>query len=375
MMWLMLSNLVRSARETMPRGGTIWITTADLHAQTEFAVQERILPPGRYAMLSVTDNGTGRELTSHWRPVENWRTAPAAGRRLAAVRSIVEECGGGIFVRTDREEGTTVTLYLPAQERATAGESATPLGWGGTILLVDADTGARNRAIQLLQGLGYRVLVAGSGSEALETSACLTRAIDLLITTRELPDMQGQQLAEQRRASKPRLATLYLSAVAEELAGATGHAPATAELLQKPFEIALLAQRVQHLMSRRRRVLVIDDDPAILRLAEMALTEADFEVMSLENGARACETVLHHEIDVVLTDLVMPEHEGLETIRQLHELYPTLPIIAMSGAFQGRFLEPSRFLGASSTLLKPFTIEQLVETVRRAVSLTDEATG
>jgi hypothetical protein len=118
-----------------------------------------------------------------------------------------------------------------------------------------------------------------------------------------------------------------------------------------------------------RRILVIDDDPAIIAFTSDTLSEAGFEVRAAKNGSGAAALVREHGIELVITDIIMPESEGLETIRHLRREYPALPIIAISGAFGGQFLKPARTFGVQAAIQKPFSAEELMEVVRRTLGI------
>jgi len=116
----------------------------------------------------------------------------------------------------------------------------------------------------------------------------------------------------------------------------------------------------------KRRILVIEDEPALLSLMDDLLTCAGYAVSPAENGRIAMEILRQNAVHLVITDLVMPEQEGIETIRKIRGLQPNLPIIAMSG---GGVVEPDRYLsiakamGANRLLPKPFATELLLELV------------
>jgi len=115
------------------------------------------------------------------------------------------------------------------------------------------------------------------------------------------------------------------------------------------------------------RILVIDDEPRIRSLLQTAIGDAGHEVFEAANGKGAAKFLAQQPVDLVITDLVMPETEGIETIRTLRRQHPDIKIIAISGAFQGRFLDVARALGADATLDKPFSIQKLLETVETVI--------
>jgi DNA-binding response OmpR family regulator len=117
---------------------------------------------------------------------------------------------------------------------------------------------------------------------------------------------------------------------------------------------------------RELRILVVDDDPGLGRLTSQILREAGFEVLTAENGKEAMNLLESTDVDLVLTDLAMPEQDGFETIKMLRDRRPGVKIIAMSGRF-GDLLHVAKILGADATLAKPIRPAELLETVRRVI--------
>ncbi len=122
-------------------------------------------------------------------------------------------------------------------------------------------------------------------------------------------------------------------------------------------------------MPKRSRpsVLVVDDDPGVLRWLHLVLTEAGFEVTQAADGREAELLYREHPTDVLITDLVMPDREGLQTMTALQRDYPRLKIIAISGAVGGRYLKLAGRLGAHAVLQKPLDKRELLDTIRRAL--------
>ncbi|MDB6169242.1 MAG: response regulator receiver domain [Verrucomicrobia bacterium] len=113
------------------------------------------------------------------------------------------------------------------------------------------------------------------------------------------------------------------------------------------------------------RILIIDDDDTLRGIIVKSLTHAGHQVRQTNNGRKGVELFRSEPVDLVITDLVMPEQEGMETIKILHREYPALRIIAMSGGLDGSplYLDLTRRLGAACTLTKPFTLQQLREAI------------
>jgi len=119
-----------------------------------------------------------------------------------------------------------------------------------------------------------------------------------------------------------------------------------------------------------RTILVVDDEDSIRGLFHELLTAEGYRVLVASDGRQACE-ILHRgmDLDLVITDLVMPNQEGIETIRAIRQQYPNVKIIAISGAFGGKFLRMAKLLGADATLTKPVPPDELCDAVAALLSL------
>jgi CheY-like chemotaxis protein len=118
----------------------------------------------------------------------------------------------------------------------------------------------------------------------------------------------------------------------------------------------------------RRCVLVVDDDPGVRDVIRSMLEASGYSVLLAENGKEAMRLLKTERADLILTDLVMPEQEGIETIKALRREYPDLKVIAMSGAFGGDYLRIAAYLGAHATLAKPIQMETLLRLVEQTLA-------
>ena len=115
--------------------------------------------------------------------------------------------------------------------------------------------------------------------------------------------------------------------------------------------------------AKSRRILVVDDDAAVRGVLQTILEAAGHCVEIATNGREALDRMTGGGIDLMITDLVMPEQEGIETIKRLRKEYPDVKVIAMSGAFGGDYLQIAGFMGAHSTLVKPIGMQTVLEAV------------
>jgi CheY-like chemotaxis protein len=137
-------------------------------------------------------------------------------------------------------------------------------------------------------------------------------------------------------------------------------------LIQKPFSPDQLAVKVREVLvapDRPARILVADDEAGVRSFLRTVLEDGGYEVIEAVNGKQALKEALARRVDLVITDLVMPEQEGIETIRALRRDAPGIGIIAISGAFGGQFLKTAQLLGADAVLNKPVSAELLLAKV------------
>lgn len=116
-------------------------------------------------------------------------------------------------------------------------------------------------------------------------------------------------------------------------------------------------------------VLVVDDDPVLRMLIGDVLESAGYEPIEAQNGREASRICREQNVSLMIMDLVMPEREGIETIQEIRRDYPLLPIIAISGAFDGTMLKAAQYLGANATIRKPFGVQVLLDRIRQLLAV------
>ena len=114
---------------------------------------------------------------------------------------------------------------------------------------------------------------------------------------------------------------------------------------------------------RSRKILIVDDDEAVRRVLHSILESAGHSVTAATNGREALDIMAGGDFELMITDLVMPEQEGIETIKLLRKEYPDVRVIAMSGAFGGDYLQIAGFMGAHKTLVKPIRMQTVLEAI------------
>ncbi|HEX5066816.1 MAG TPA: PAS domain S-box protein [Myxococcota bacterium] len=253
-----LVNLATNARDAMPEGGTLEISTASVDLSRATRPARVLLPDGPYALLSVQDSGAGMSEEVIERVFEPFFTTKEPGRGtglgLASVYEIVKQMKGAIDVQSQLGKGTRLRIYLP---RASAPESLRGLPRAvesaqasvARILVVDDEALLRGLVARSLESRGHQVVAARSAREALELAR--SEPPDLLVTDVVLPDLDGSQLTAQLRERWPQLRALLMSGYEpERVADAIGEDDRTL-FLPKPFTLAQLAAGVEQLLAKR----------------------------------------------------------------------------------------------------------------------------
>ena len=250
-------NLAVNARDAMPAGGRLTIRTANVvlgESHLGDFVDPSGFSPGPYVEVSASDTGSGMSEEVKRRIFEPFfttkRPGEGTGLGLATVFGIIKQHHGFIAVDTTPGQGTTFRVYLPTVKTiTTAGlvllTSAEAPNGAETILFVEDDEPVRFVGVRMLEGLGYTVLAAESGEEAIRVAEEHDGAIDLLVTDVVMTGMSGKDLAEDLVAKSPGLKVLYASGYTGDRILRHGLKLDPCQILQKPFEKAGLAEKLR----------------------------------------------------------------------------------------------------------------------------------
>ena len=248
-----LLNLVVNARDAMPAGGRILIGTRNEHFDAASVRNRPEMLPGDYVVLSVTDSGVGMDAGTLARIFEPFFTTKEQGKGtglgLAVCYGIVRQAGGHIWAASEPGKGSTFTVLLPRSEfEAEVGESGpeeTPAGGRETILVVEDEPAVRSLVSRTLASLGYNVLEAATGGEALGIAQRHTGAIDVLVSDVVMPEMNGPAVAQAVTAARPGVRVLFMSGYTEAAIQAENLGTPGAVLLTKPFDPDVLGRAVR----------------------------------------------------------------------------------------------------------------------------------
>ena len=252
-------NLCINARDAMPNGGRLTIETAN-GTLDERSAQLQHMHAGEFVSICVTDTGTGMppDVVAHaFEPFFTTKpTGQGTGLGLSMIYGFTRQSGGQVRIYSEVGSGTTVHIYLPRHqgevgaEVPRAGLPETPRAAAGeTVLIIDDEPTVRMLVTEVLEGLGYAAIEAADGVSGLRVLQSDVR-IDLLITDVGLPGgMNGRQMAEVARQSRPKLRVLFITGYAENAAIGHGHLEPGMHVLTKPFSIEALAGRVKSIIA------------------------------------------------------------------------------------------------------------------------------
>jgi CheY-like chemotaxis protein len=249
--------------DAMSSGGTLTFRTGNLPARGRSDADVRAaeaLGCDELVTLEVIDTGEGMSESTLQRVFEPFFTtkAPGSGSGLgmSVVYGVVTQSRGHIEVESERGAGTKVHIYLPRVEASVLAPDATGLGLTGrhgteTILVVEDETALRELVARVLRGIGYEVMVAATGSEALAIAQAAGTRFDLLLTDVVLPGtMQGNDLAKTLQETRPELPVLYMSGYPRDSIVRAGRLEEGVNLIEKPFTQAVLAAGIREVLDK-----------------------------------------------------------------------------------------------------------------------------
>lgn len=260
-----LMNLCINARDAMPNGGTMTIETNNMTLNDQYCTFHPHAPPGRYAMLCVSDTGIGMDAPTLDRIFEPFYTTKAQGKGtglgLATVYGIVRQHGGFVHVYSEPGIGSTFRVYLPASvqttEAANRAEDFRPIcGGTETVLVAEDHGGLREIAREILMSLGYQVILAADGEQAVREFQSNASRIDLLLFDVVLPKLSGPQAYARICAEKPGVPVIFATGYGADIALRDEVNQQGLPVLEKPYTARDLARKVREALDRRSNLLV-----------------------------------------------------------------------------------------------------------------------
>lgn len=263
-----LMNLAVNARDAMPSGGVLTIDTFDVSIDDEFASRHNGMRPGDFVLLSVTDNGEGiaKEQQDHiFEPFfTTKKEGHGTGLGLSMVYGIVKQHNGYVYVSSEKGKGTTFRIYFPvceddAPEKRFRPDSEEMKKGTETVFIVEDESSIRDLVFQILEPLGYNLISADSGEEALSLLQTFNGRIDLLLTDIIMPGINGRQLAERVEELFPDIKIIFMSGYSDDLLQNRGIGQ-TVELLAKPLTPMKLSRTIRRVLDTEKAMHRVDDN-------------------------------------------------------------------------------------------------------------------
>jgi signal transduction histidine kinase len=240
----LLMNLCVNARDAMPQGGKLLIKTENLELTDDLSELRRDLEPGRYLVLSVTDNGCGMAPEVRDRIFEPFFTTKEVGKGtglgLPMVYGVVRQHKGTVRVYSEVGLGTSFRIYLPVVDRPAHQRPivprAKPRGGNETILVAEDDPLVRDVAVRILERAGYRTITAADGAQAIELFEQHRDAISLAVVDMVMPRLSGREVYQKIKDTKPETQVVFCSGYDPEITGPDALPDRHVQILQKPFD-------------------------------------------------------------------------------------------------------------------------------------------
>ena len=359
-------NLAINARDAMPDGGRLTISLGNVQVRSGRGEMK----PGDYVSLAISDTGNGMSpdvLAQAFDPFFTTKPEGAGtGLGLSMVYGFAKQSGGHVSIDSTLGLGTTVTLFLPRSWRMPAAPVAEsvpqlPHGKGEAILLVEDNDEVRGSVQDQLTDLGYRVLVAANGEQALERLAS-SEQIDLLFTDLVMPGLfNGRDLAVQGRSLRPGLKVLFTSGYAQASMLDEGHLDDGISLLGKPYRLEQLAETIRRaLAAEPLRLLLAEDDQLIC--------EAMMEILENNGYAPIATSTVSEALAILETNpglaaIVADKNlaaggDGVALLKEARRSHPGAMLVLITG----QDLAPGSLGDLAATVLhKPFHPRSLLD--------------
>jgi len=255
-----MMNLCINARDAMPDGGSLIVETSNVKLDAQFCALQPLARPGEYAMLSVTDTGTGMDAATLDRIFEPFFTTKDLGKGtglgLATVYGIVRQHGGFLQVFSEPGKGSTFRSYFPVStteapvSRERVEDRGPVRGGSETILIAEDHEGLSQLAVETLTGLGYQVMLATDGEQALEDFRANRDRIALAVLDVVLPKLSGPEVYARIRAEKPDLPVIFSTGYSPDIAQLEKVQQEGLPVLQKPYSPRGLARKVRETLDQ-----------------------------------------------------------------------------------------------------------------------------
>ncbi|MBY6265509.1 response regulator [Azospirillum sp. 412522] len=406
-----LLNLAINARDAMKGHGVLTIEAGNAELDDAYVARHGDIQPGQYVMLAVTDTGSGMPPEVQERAFDPFFTTKPEGHGtglgLSMVYGFVKQSGGHVKIYSEMGHGTTIRLYLPRSQEAEdlpVAVDATSVGGGSeTVLVVEDDEEVRHTVVAMLTDLEYRVLQARDAQSAL---AILESGvpIDLLFTDVVMPGpLRSPELARKAKERFPHLAVLFTSGYTQNAIVHGGRLDPGVELLSKPYSREVLARKIRQVLNGRKperpepaatparpvsetgstapsvaasgeapagslTILLVEDDVLIRMAVSEMVADLGHRVLEAGSVGEALEIAGSGEaLDLLFTDLTLPDGRGEDLAAELTRRLPGLPVVFASGRTGPDGSETAVSGGKAVHLQKPYDLPALARAIGQAV--------
>ena len=346
-----IMNLAVNARDAMPRGGKFTIETANVTLDQEFARLHAPVAPGEYVMFAISDTGVGMDAATQakiFEPFFTTKGAKGTGLGLSTVYGIIQQSGGHIEVSSELGKGASFKIYLPRVSAAGQPIATEPVVASakaeqaqGTILLVEDESNLRSLVREYLEKQGYTVLEAGNGVAAIEV-ANAHPTIHLLLTDVVMPEMRGSELANRLSSLRPELRVLYMSGYTDHDLTQNSKLGKDIILLQKPFNLAVLKDKVKEALEKTR-LREASPDIGWAEPAQTARTD------NLSFTVRAQRFSLHVPLKYRLVGQVAWREGSTENISRSGMLFRAQELVPLNSQLEINLVLPWQIAGLAAT--------------------------
>ena len=389
-----LLNLAINARDAMEGSGKLTIEAGNAVLDSSYVRQHHDVAPGRYVMLAVTDTGSGIPADIIDKVFDPFFSTKPEGKGtglgLSMVYGFVKQSGGHVKIYSEPGEGTTIRIYLPrsaeAEHELVSHDSGPIAGGTETILVAEDDKGVRETVIETLTDLGYRVLQAPDAKSALAIVESGI-PIDLLFTDVVMPGpMKSTELARRAVERLPGLRVLFTSGYTENSIVHEGRLDEGVELLSKPYSLEQLARKVRHQLAnaaQRRQpaaaavppvpaaapaqkltILLCEDDALIAMATVDMLEDLGHAVIETGNARAALEALDQGAVDILLTDVGLPDMPGTALVERARAARPALPVIFATGHSS---VEGAQANAQTALVVKPYRPADLAAAIAKVI--------
>lgn len=379
-------NLVLNSRDAMPSGGTVKIMTSVIERSSSVIEDLYKIKPGKYILLSVTDNGCGIPKELHNKMFEPFFTTKDKGKGLGLglpnVSNIIKSSGGGITFESTPGTGTTFTILMPYTSELPKSEDLDLIdndlnGNGETILIVEDEEALSIYFQNKLSKIGYNVTVVNSGAEALVLLENRYHP-DLVITDIIMPEMNGKELVDLILLQNPEQKILFMSGFTDDIIQPLGVTGTNIPFIQKPFTASELAIVIRNLLSSPKqhqaksniiekdaakakvKILMLDDDADFLILVQRVCNKMGHEFFGVHNLTGALSELDRAPYDVLLIDDNLGSMTGPEALMEIRAKGHSIPAIGISGVLNAEHVKVMKEAGMINVLEKSCDFKSLI---------------